>query len=168
MQRVLVIGIPGAGKSTFSQALADRTGLPLVHLDKEFWRPGWVETPRPEWRTRVAELVAGERWVMDGNYAASLDLRLPRADTVVWFDYPTARCLVRVLRRIASTHGQVRADMAQGCPERLDWEFLRYVLAFNRVERPKVVAALARYGGHIDPVVFRRDGEVTRFLERLA
>jgi adenylate kinase family enzyme len=168
LQRVLVIGISGAGKSTFAQALAQRTGLPLVHLDKEFWQPGWVETPRSEWRARVAELVAGERWIKEGNYASSLDLRLPRANTVVWFDYPAARCLVRVLRRVAATHGQVRADMAPGCPEQLDWGFLGYVARFNRVERPKVVAALGRYGGHLDPVVFRRDADAEQFLARLA
>jgi adenylate kinase family enzyme len=166
MHRVLVIGICGAGKSTFAQALAARTSIPLIHLDKEFWRPGWVETPRAQWRVRVLELAAGERWIMEGNYAGSLDLRLPRADTVIWFDYPTAKCLRRVLQRVTVTYGQVRADMAPGCPERFDWEFLRYVWRFNRIERPKIVAALAKHVG--DPVVFRRDGEVAQFLARLS
>lgn len=86
MHRVLVIGISGAGKSTFSRALANATGLPLIHLDKEFWQPGWVQTPRLNWRAKVTELAAGERWIMDGNYDSSLDLRLPRADTALWFD----------------------------------------------------------------------------------
>jgi adenylate kinase family enzyme len=99
---------------------------------------------------------------MEGNYAGSLDLRLPRADTVIWFDYPTEKCL----RRVMVTYGQVRADMAPGCPERFDLEFLRYVWQFNRIERPKIVAALAKHAG--DPVVFRRDGEVAQFLERLS
>jgi hypothetical protein len=88
MRRVLVIGICGAGKSTFSRTLARKTGLPLIHLDKEYWKPGWTKTPRDLWRARVGELVAGDRWIIDGNYAGSLDLRLPRADTVVRFDYP--------------------------------------------------------------------------------
>lgn len=102
MQRVLVIGISGAGKSTFARKLAPLVGLPLIHLDKEFWRPGWRLTPRVEWWERVAELAAGERWLMEGNYANSLHLRLPRADTVLWFDYPTVRCLGRVLKRVAT------------------------------------------------------------------
>jgi adenylate kinase family enzyme len=167
MRRVLVIGIPGAGKSTFARALAARTGLPLIHLDKEFWQPGWRVTPRTEWWARVSELAAGKRWLMEGNYASSLHLRLPRADTVLWFDYPRVKCLGRVLRRIATTYGQVRPDMAPGCPEQLDWEFLRYVWRFNRLERPKVVAALEQHGQHVVPVVFRRDGEVAQFLSRL-
>ena len=168
MQRVLVIGISGAGKSTFARALADKTGLPLIHLDKEYWQPGWTMTPRGEWRERVAALVAGQRWLMEGNYASSLDLRLPRADTVLWFDYPTAKCLRRVLWRVASTYGQVRPDMGAGCPEQFDWEFLRFVWSFNRVERPKILKALAMHARHLDPVVFRRDGEVKQFLARLS
>lgn len=168
MQRVLVIGISGAGKSTFSRALATKTGLPLIHLDKEFWQPGWVQTPRQEWRERVAELAAGERWIMDGNYDSSLDLRLPRADTVLWFDYPMLRCLRRAMWRAVTTYGRVRPDMAEGCAERIDLEFLRYIWAFNAKQRPRVVAALARFGGHVTPVVFRRDGEAARFLSALS
>lgn len=164
MQRVLVIGISGAGKSTFSRALAARTGLPLIHLDKEFWQPGWVETPKAQWRARVSELVAGARWIMDGNFDSSLDLRLPRADAVFWFDYPRLRCLRRALGRIATSYNTVRSDMAPGCPERVDLDFLRYIWRFNARQRPRIVAALARFGRHLDPVVFRRDSDVARLL----
>jgi adenylate kinase family enzyme len=87
MRRVLVIGISGAGKTTFARALAGKTGLPLIHLDAAFWRPGWTVTPRPEWRARVAGLVADERWIIEGNYAAVSTCACP-ADTVLWFDYP--------------------------------------------------------------------------------
>ena len=146
MQRVLVIGISGAGKSTFSRALAARTGLPLIHLDKEFWQPGWMQTPRPQWRAKVAELAAGERWIMDGNYAGTLDLRLPRADTVVWFDYPRLLCLRRVAWRAVTSYGRVRRRYGRGCPERFDLEFLRYIWTFNAKERPRVVAALEQFG----------------------
>ena len=168
MRRVLVIGISGAGKSTFSPALGARAGLPVLHLDKEYWRPGWIETPRSEWRERVTALVAGEQWIMEGNYAGTLDLRLPRTDMVVWFDYPAAKCLWRVLRRIVTSYGTVRADSGAGCPERLDWEFLRYVWNFNKVERPKTVVALRKFAPHLTPVVFRRDEEVARFLQGLS
>ena len=168
MRRILVIGIPGAGKSTFARKLAERTGLPLIHLDKEFWQPGWRITPREEWRAKVAALVAHEAWVMDGNYGASLDLRLPRADTLAWFDYPRRVALRRVLWRVASTYGRVREDLAPGCPERFDMEFLRYVWDFRGKERSQVVSMLASHGGHLQPVVFRRDRDAARFLDRLA
>ena len=167
MRRVLVIGIPGAGKTTFSRALAARTQLPLIHLDKEYWRPGWVMTPRSEWRPVVAQLAARDAWIMDGNYDSSLDLRLPRADTVVWFDYPRHICLYRALRRAAAGYGRTRPDLGEGCPERIDLEFLRYIWAFNGEERGRVQSALARHGGHVEAVVIRRDGDAADFLARV-
>lgn len=165
MRRVLVIGIPGAGKSTFARALGARTGLPVIHLDTEFWQPGWKITPREPWRAKVAELVAHEAWIMDGNYGASLDLRLPRADTVIWFDYPRRVCLRRAVWRVLTTYGQVRDDLALGCPERFDLEFLRFIWDFNAKSRPQVVTALFEHGRHLVPIVLRRDRDAARFLD---
>ena len=167
MQRVLVIGISGAGKSTFSSALAARTGLPLIHLDTEFWQPGWKITPREEWRAKVAELITRQAWIMDGSFGATLDLRLPRADTGVWFDYPRHVCLRRALWRVVTTYGRVREDLAPGCPEKLDLEFLRYIWDFNAKSRPQIVTMLAQHARHLEPVVFQRDRDVTRFLDAL-
>ncbi len=164
MQRVLVIGISGAGKSTLSRALAERTGLPLIHLDKEYWRPGWTITPRAEWRPKVVELAARERWIMDGNFDSSLDLRLPRADTLIWFDYPTPLCLWRAMKRVAKSYGRVRPDLAPGCPERIDFEFLKYIWQFNRIQRPRIIEQIARHGSHLTPVVIQRDGQARSLL----
>lgn len=164
MQRVLVIGISGAGKTTLSRTLAERTGLPLIHLDKEFWRPGWTPTPRVEWRPKVAELTARERWVMDGNYDSSLDLRLLRADTLIWFDYPRLPCLWRAMKRVAASYGRVRPDLAPGCPERVDFEFLRYIWSFNRLQRPAIQRQLAAHGTHLAPIVIRRDADARMLL----
>jgi adenylate kinase family enzyme len=167
MQRVLVIGISGAGKSTFSRKLAARTGLPLIHLDKEFWQPGWKITPRAQWRPKVEALAAREAWVMDGNFDSSLDLRLPRADTAIWFDYPRRVALPRALWRVAKSYGRVREDLAPGCPERIDLEFLRYIWEFPRKERPSIAAMLAAHGKHLEAVVFRSDRDAARFLDAL-
>ena len=167
MRRVLIIGCSGAGKTTFAVKLAARTGLPLLHLDQVFWRPGWTVTPRTEWRSTVARLVAGDAWILEGNYDSSLDLRLPRADTVIWFDLPRNLCLRRVVKRIVTTHGKVRPDMGPGCPERLDLSFLRWVWDFDRTARPNILDMLRRHGSHLKPIVFRRDREVRAFLTSL-
>ncbi len=167
MQRVLIIGISGAGKTTLSTALAARTGLPLIHLDKEFWQPGWKITPREEWREKVAALASAERWIMDGNFDGSLDLRLPRADTLIWFDYPTHVCLWRAMKRAARSYGRVRPDLAPGCPERFDLDFLQYIWAFNRVQRPRTLARIAAYGAHLEPIVIRRDSDARGLLARI-
>jgi adenylate kinase family enzyme len=165
MQRVLVIGISGAGKSRFTRALGARTGLPIIHLDTEFWQPGWKITPREQWCPKVAGLVERDAWIMDGNFGATLDLRLPRADTVVWFDYPRLLCIGRALWRVVTNYGRVRDDLAPGCPEKLDLEFLRYIWDFNAKTRPQIVTMLAEHGRHLEPVVFRRDRDVARFLD---
>jgi adenylate kinase family enzyme len=168
MRRVLVIGISGAGKSTFARELARRTGLPLIHLDKEFWRPGWVTTPLPEWRAKVEALAARDAWIMDGNYGATLDLRLPRADAVIWFDYPRLRCLRQIAWRIATTYGRVRPDLAPGCPEQIDLEFLRFVWDFPAKSRPAIVTALQKHRpAAASLVIFRRRRDVSRYLAGL-
>jgi len=164
MQRV---GISGAAKSTLARQLAVSTRLPLIHLDTEFWQPGWKVTERAEWRAKVAKLAERDAWIMDGNYGASLDLRLPRADTVMWFDYPRLVCVWRAPQRVATTYGRVRPDLAPGCPERFDREFLRFIWNFNTNSRPRILAMLAEHGGHLSPIVFRRDLDVMGFLAGL-
>lgn len=124
MQRVLIIGSPGAGKSTVSGALATRAGLPLHHLDRMHWLPGWIERDREEGRAELAGVLAQDSWIIDGNYGSSLPLRLERADTVVWLDYPTRVCVARVVKRWWRYRGCSRPDMTEGCPERFNLEFL--------------------------------------------
>ena len=165
MQRVLVIGSPGAGKSTFVRRLAASTGLPSIHLDAEYHLPGWVEPDETEWRARLKQLVAGERWIMDGNYGGSMDFRLAHADTAILLDYPSWLCLWRVVRRIATLRGTVRPDAAPGCPERLDWAFLAYVAAFRSAKTPALERRLAQFGGTV--IRFRRPAEAQVFLDRL-
>ena len=166
MQRVLVIGSPGAGKSTFARKLAERVELPLIHLDAEYHLPGWVEPEDHVWDARLDGLIDRESWIMDGNFGGSLERRLARADTVFLLDYPTILCLWRAVKRITSLHGQVRPDTAPGCPERLDLEFLHYIAAFRRNKLPGVERALATFPGEI--IRFRRPADAQAFLDRLA
>lgn len=167
MQRVCVIGPCGAGKSTFSRALADVTGLPLVHLDQHYWRPGW-HAPRPgEWPAQVDELIAGARWIIDGNYHSTMQTRLARADTVIFLDYPRRVYLWRALRRIVLNYGRVRADSAPGCPERFDAAFLVYLWRFRRDSRPKTLDALDRFRSGRQVMVFTRPRAAAEYLARL-
>jgi adenylate kinase family enzyme len=137
--------------------LARRLGLPLVHLDVEYWRPGWVAPPQDEWERRLRELCARDEWVLDGNFDASLDLRLERADTVVFLDLPTVTCVAAALGRWARWRGRMdRPDLPEGCPEGFDPGFLRWVLGYRRTERSAVLERLARFDGEVVVLTSRR------------
>ena len=141
MQRVLVMGSSGSGKSTFAQRLARLTRLPFVSLDALYWQPGWQPSEPEPFQQRVAEVSNGPAWVMDGNYISSGagELRRELADTVIWFDLPRRLCLTGIMKRIMTTYGQVRPEMAEGCPEQIDLEFIRYVWTYRQQQRPKLL-----------------------------
>ena len=164
MRRVMVIGCPGAGKSTVARRLADKLALPRIALDGVYWRPGWVECPSTEFREAVARLAATPAWVMDGNYGFTYDLRMPVADTIVWLDLPRWTCVRSVLVRTARGYGRTRETLPPGCPERFDMEFLGYMWNFNTRQRPGMVAALEKFAGHarLHRLESRKDGE--RFM----
>src|SRR5262245_33285650 len=163
MRRVMVIGSCGTGKSTLARNVGARLGLPVIHLDSEYWRPGWVDPTPHEWRAQVAALATRDAWVMDGNYSGTWDLRLLRAHAVIWLDLPRAVYFARMLKRSIVNYGRVRADLAPGCPERLDWDFVKWVWTYPRRTRPKTIAALDRVRGEKRVVVLRSRADVRAF-----
>jgi adenylate kinase family enzyme len=145
MQRVMIVGPCGAGKSTVSHVLAAKLGLPLIHMDQLNWQPGWVDEGNDRLRGLLAPEVAKERWLIEGNYASTMEMRLSRADTIVYLDYPVPLCLWRLMKRIVTSYGRSRPDMPEGCPERFDAKFLLYVINWNRGPRQRTEQLLAAY-----------------------
>lgn len=167
-ERVLVIGCSGTGKSTLAQAIASLRGLAYVSMDRDiFWLPGWQLRPRADSIALIEQAVAGPRWIMDGNSPGTLPLRLPRADIVIWRRPPRHIALRGVVSRWLRYRGRSRPEMAPGCPERLDWKFLRYIWTFERNEAPQFRDMLERHGGNVPVVtlISYRDGE--ELLSRL-
>jgi adenylate kinase family enzyme len=169
MQHIMVMGSSGAGKSTFSRRLSEITGIPVVSIDALFWKPGWVESDRAEFRARLAEAVRQPRWIMDGNYiAAEGELRRDTCDTVIWFDLPRASCMFGILSRIAKSYGQVRPEMAPGCPEKIDLEFFRYVWTYRAKQRPALLAYFEGLRPDQTFITFTGRAQADRYLSDLA
>ncbi len=144
MKRVLVLGSGGAGKTTFAKQLSEKTGLPLIHLDLHFWNSGWVETSRHEWIPMVLELSERPKWIMDGNYSGTIDIRMQYADTVIFLDYGRFTCSLGVLKRVILNWGRVRDDMPEGCPERFSFDFMKWIWNYSSRSRPKIIRALEK------------------------
>jgi adenylate kinase family enzyme len=165
MKRVLVIGSGGAGKSTFARRLGELLDLEVKHLDKLYWRAGWQETAKDEWLDTVMQLAAEESWIMDGNYGGTLEVRVKHSDTIIFLDMPRLLCLWRITKRRVLYTGRSRPDMAEGCPEQLSWEFVRWVWDYSRTSRPKVLKLLRENSETKKIVWLRSRADVERFLE---
>ena len=168
MQRILVIGSGGAGKTTVAKEIAARLGLPLIHLDRLFWSPGWVPAPDEEWDRTIARLAAQDQWVMDGNYGRTQAARLAACDTVVFLDLPPWLCLWRVTRRWWRYRGRSRPDLPEGCDEQVNFEFFWWIATFRRRRRPGILARLAELRPDKTVVVLRSTRDVERFLAGLS
>ncbi len=170
MKRVLVIGSGGAGKSTFARRLGERLGLPVIHLDRAYWRAGWVEPPKDEWRREVEKMCARDSWVMDGNYSGTLDVRLEACDTVILLDLPRTVCLWRIVKRSFMYRGASRPDMGEGCPEQLNRDFLVFLLwvwNYPRRSRPKILGRLKEHSADKQIHILRSGAEAEEFLSKV-
>jgi len=156
-QRILIIGCGGSGKSTFARKLGEATGLPVVHLDKLYWKPGWQPLSKDAFDALLKDELSSPRWIMDGNFDRTIPLRLERCDAVIFLDLPRMVCMMGVLKRVISSYGRTRPDMGDGCPEQFDLSFLKWVWNFNREKRDKYLALLASSGKAVYRIRSRRE-----------
>ena len=161
-KRIMIIGSPGSGKSTFARKLAEITSLPLIHLDMHYWKDGWVESSKEEYKQWQRKVVEADTWIIDGNYGGSMDIRLSKADTVINFNISRWVCIGGYFKRVFT--GRKRTDMPKGCPEYLDLKFIKYIWEFpqNSAEENKKRIKLYKDLHVID---FRSRGESKEFLD---
>jgi adenylate kinase family enzyme len=134
-----------------------------------FWKPGWIPSVAADFDERVAEAMNAPSWIMDGDYLGHVgNLRREQADTAIWFDLPRVSCMIGVMTRIATSYGRVRPEMAPGCPERIDPEFLRYVWTYRRKRRPRLADFLEGLRADQTVVRFASRADATRYLHDLA
>ncbi len=160
-KRILTVGCPGGGKSTFARALAAITGLPLVHLDLLNWNPDRTTVSREVFDARLREAMAGDAWIIDGNYGRTQDIRMDAAELVFFFDMPTEVCLAGIRARC----GKARPDMpwVEGEGEGSDEEFLQFVRDFRDGAREHILTRLAARP-QLPVVTFRAHEEVDAYL----
>ena len=168
MQRILVIGGCGAGKSTFSKKLQSILKLELIHLDQYYHKPNWEEPKSGEWDKIVHTLVQKPSWIMDGNYSRTMDVRIKSADTIIYLDYPTLKCFWRVIIRILKYHGVARSDMANGCKEQFDLEFLHFVATFNYKNRIGIINKLNLIKNKKKVYILKTDKQADKFLAQIS
>jgi len=167
MQRIMIIGCCGSGKSTLASKLQAITALPLFHLDQYYWKPNWTETPKEEWEDIVKGLSQKDNWIIDGNYGGTIDVRFDRADTIVYMDISTLKCLGRVIGRVWKYHGNVRPDMPEGCKERFDLDFIHYVATYNLLRRKKLLFKLDKLKNEKQIITIKNQTDINTFLEEI-
>ena len=166
----MILGPGGAGKTELATSISRRTGLPVVHLDVLFWRPGWTPATREEARSDFAAAIGGERWILDGNFLVESghdDARFDRADTVIFLDLPRSTCLWRVLKRLVRDRRRSRPDLPEGCSEGFDLSLLRWIWRYPRTDRPRVLGILARLEPGVEVRHLRSRSDVRGYLETL-
>ncbi len=164
LSRIAVIGCPGSGKTVFSHYLGEITGRPVIHLDKELWQPNWT-MPSYEQRQQVhASLINNDSWIIDGMWMSHIDDRLKRATTVIFLDYKRSVCFWRMLKRRFANAGKQRNDMADGCIDRLDSDFVQYIWNFRKKHRPELLQKLQQYP-HLQIIALTSPSQSKKFLQ---
>lgn len=170
MKRILVMGVSaGAGKSTFARRLSELLSIDVHHLDVLYWRPNWKEAPLEEFRDSQWEIVTRDQWIMEGNYTNTYDIREQHADTIIYLELPLAVCLYRVIKRRILNHGRTRPDMREGCNEKLDYQFIKFIITTYYPRKRKMRERFEVFK-QMDPknrvIVLKGKKEIDQYLEK--
>ncbi|AST91271.1 topology modulation protein [Sutcliffiella cohnii] len=167
MKKIIIIGSGGAGKSTLAKHLGEKLGIKVFHLDALLWKPNWVGVPREEQIQVQNELVKNEQWIIDGNYGATMDIRLQAADTIILLDYHRTICVYRAFKRMVKYRKKTRPDMGEGCEERIDFSFIKWIWNYPKTKRPEVINKLKQLSKEKNVIVLKTPRETRKFLQTL-
>lgn len=166
-RRILILGPAGSGKSTVCRKIGRILGIPVVHLDKHYWNPGWVDTPKDEWPDKVRKLIVSEAWAMDGNYSSTLKMRAKAADTLIFLDMTRRLSYFRVISRYLKNRGRTRPDITEGCPEKIDMEFIRWIWNYPNISKPRILRFLEKLRKSKNVYILNNQEAIEEFLNEL-
>lgn len=164
MNRVCVVGCGGSGKSTFAGKLGDITGLPVYYLDVHFWQAGWVERKREEWHSIIYDLSSKDKWIMDGNFNNTQDIRFARADTIIYLDLPRYKCMINAVKRVFIYRKKRRIDMAEGCYERFDLDFYKWIWSYKKRHGLQTIERLNKLQNEKEIIILKNYKEMEEYL----
>ena len=162
MQKVMVIGCPGAGKSVFARGLRDASGLPLYYLDMLWHKPDQTNISREEFDLQLGKILRRDRWIIDGNYLRTMETRLQSCDTVFLLDIPPEACLAGAKSRV----GTAREDMPW-VETGLDEEFRQWIVDFPKTQLPQIYQLTEEYREKRNVIIFRSREEADDYLQTL-
>ncbi len=164
--KIVIFGCGGSGKSTMARILGERLGIPVIHLDQLYWRPGWQHVTDEEFQVLLKEKLSGEEWIMDGNFNGTLPLRLEHSDMAIYLDFSRFTCLRGVIGRVIRYYGKTRPDMGTDCPDKFDLKFLAWVWSFNKKNRSRYYQLLSELQGK-EVHILRKRREIKSLIEAI-
>ncbi|OFD46734.1 topology modulation protein [Bacillus mycoides] len=167
MKKIILIGSGGSGKSTLAKQLGNKLKIQVYHLDALFWKPNWVGVPREEQRTVQHDLIKEEKWIIDGNYGGTMDIRINAADTIIFLDIHRTICVYRAFKRIVQYRNKTRPDMGAGCEERFDLQFFKWIWEYPKTKRPAILKRLDQLNKDKRVIILKTPNEVQRFLKEV-
>ncbi|MBJ7930714.1 MULTISPECIES: DNA topology modulation protein [Bacillus cereus group] len=166
MKKIILIGSGGSGKSTLAKQLGNKLNIKVHHLDALFWKANWEGVPREEQRKVQKNLIKEEKWIIDGNYGGTMDLRLNAADTIIFLDIHRTICVYRAFKRIVQYRNKTRPDMGAGCEERLDLQFFKWIWEYPNKKKPAILNRLDQLSKGKEVIILKSPNEVKRFLKK--
>lgn len=171
MERIMVIGVSsGVGKSTFARKLGEALNIKVYHLDVFYWKPGWVEASLEEFAAAQKNIVIQDQWIIEGNYSNTYEIRAEKADTIIYLELPLHVCLYRVIKRWLTNIGKTRPDMGEGCKEKIDWPFIKFILTTYHSRKRKMEERMKAFqsgGPHKRVFMLRSKKEIDSFLKNI-